>query len=259
MKSLSLKILSTSLWKEYAENIEANLFHKFESLKESELSTENFFFYVSVSAVFSSKIEGEGIDLDSFLKHKKLGVSYQPYYTRKIDDLYEAYVFAQNHSLTEKTLAEVHRHLSKNLLHTSKQGVYRSGNMFVMTADGKIEYVAPSPYVLKFELSDFFEDLNALLNADLSFEQSLFFASQLHLILVKIHPFEDGNGRTARLLEKWFLAEKLGEKAWFLQSEKTYYDNQNGYYAALRALGLEYETLDYSRALPFLTLLPKSL
>ena len=113
MKSLSLKILSTSLWKEYAENIEANLFHKFESLKESELSTENFSFYVSVSAVFSSKIEGEGIDLDSFLKHKKLGVSYQHDYTRKIDDLYEAYVFAQNHSLTEKTLAEVHRHLSK--------------------------------------------------------------------------------------------------------------------------------------------------
>ncbi|NCB84619.1 MAG: hypothetical protein EOM44_09040 [Bacteroidia bacterium] len=113
--------------------------------------------------------------------------------------------------------------------------------------------------MLKFELSDFFEDLNALLNADLSFEQSLFFASQLHLILVKIHPFEDGNGRTARLLEKWFLAEKLGEKAWFLQSEKTCYYNQNGYYAALRALGLEYETLDYSRALPFLTLLPKSL
>ena len=145
---------------------------------------------MSVSAVFSSKIEGEGIDLDSCLKHKKLGVSYQHDYTRKIDDLYEAYVFAQNHSLTEKTLAEVHRHLSKNLLHTSKQGVYRSGNMFVMTADGKIEYVAPSPYVLKFELSDFFEDLNALLNADLSFEQSLFFASQLHLILVKIHPLK---------------------------------------------------------------------
>jgi Fic family protein len=28
-----------------------------------------------------------------------------------------------------------------------------------------------------------------------------------------------GNGRTARLLEKWFLAEKLGAKAWFVESE----------------------------------------
>lgn len=89
-----------------------------------------------------------------------------------------------------------------------------------MTADGKIEYVAPSPYVLKFELSDFFEDLNVLLNADLSFEQSLFFASQLHLILVKIHPFEDGNGRTARLLEKWFLAEKLGKRPGFYNPKR---------------------------------------
>ena len=92
MKSLSLKILSTSLWKEYAENIEANLFHKFESLKESELSTENFFFYVSVSAVFSSKIEGEGIDLDSFLKHKFLKVEFKPDYTLRANDLFAACV-----------------------------------------------------------------------------------------------------------------------------------------------------------------------
>ena len=65
-------------------------------------------------------------------------------------------------------------------------------------------------------------------------------------------------GRSARLLEKWFLAQKLGYKAWFVQSEKYYYTQHDGYYNNIRALGLEYPTPDYSKALPFLLMLPKS-
>ncbi|MDR0681877.1 MAG: Fic family protein [Dysgonamonadaceae bacterium] len=67
---------------------------------------------------------------------------------------------------------------------------------------------------------------------------------------MKIHPFNDGNGRTAHLIEKWFLAEKLGEKAWFIQSERYYYDHHSSYYSNIRKLGMEYDELDYSKALP---------
>jgi Fic family protein len=76
---------------------------------------------------------------------------------------------------------------------------------------------------------------------------------------VKIHPFDDGNGRCARLLEKWFLARKLGEKAWLIPSERHYYQHHQLYYRNIRALGLEYETLNYAQALPFLLMLPASL
>jgi Fic family protein len=80
----------------------------------------------------------------------------------------------------------------------------------------------------------------------------------IHLVFLKIHPFDDGNGRTARLLEKWFLAEKLGSQAWFVQSEKYYYQQHRTYYNHIRRLGLEYPTLDYGQAMPFLQLLPQS-
>src|SRR5690554_1879511 len=80
-----------------------------------------------------------------------------------------------------------------------------------------------------------------------------------HLVFVKIHPFQDGNGRTARLLEKWFLMEKIGQKATAVQLEKNYYKHLEDYYkhledyyANIRKLGLEYEVLDYRKSLDFL-------
>jgi len=231
----------------------------FENLRESELSMETFSFYTSVSVVFSSKIEGEDIELDSFIKHKRFGVEYQPDYTQKIDGLYNAYVFAQNNDLSPENLMQAHSLLTKNILTEKQQGQFRKGNMFVVTDDGRIEYIAASPGEVQSEMGIFFNDLELLLNLEMDFEEVFFFASMLHLVFVKIHPFDDGNGRTVRLLEKWFLAQKLGDKAWFIQSEKGYYEKHNEYYSNIRKLGIEYEHLDYSKGLPFLQMLPYSI
>jgi Fic family protein len=223
------------------------------------LTIETFNFYVSVSAVFSSKIEGEDIDLESFIKHKLFSIEYQKDYTQKIDDLYNAYLFAQTNKLNKENILFVHKELTKNILPTHKQGKYRTGNMFVVTSEGKIDYVAPIASKIELELEKFYSDLELLLSTDLSFEEIFYFAYFIHLIFVKIHPFEDGNGRTARLIEKWFLAEKLGEKAWFISSEKNYYENHDNYYSAIRKIGNEYETLQYSNSMRFLELLLSTL
>lgn len=144
--------------------------------------------------------------------------------------------------------------LTKHILQPAQQGKIRSGNMFVVTKDGKIEYVAAAPEKVKQELDKLYADIDLLLNSELNFEEVLFFASIIHLMFVKIHPFENGNGRTARLLEKWFIAEKLGAKAWFIQSEKNYYDNRLDYFNCIRAIGLNYDKLDYQQSLEFLLL-----
>ena len=94
---------------------------------------------------------------------------------------------------------------------------------------------------------------------ELTINEVFFFASMIHLVFVKIHPWNDGNGRSARLIEKWFLAQKLGKKAWFVQSEKNYYQQHQTYYKNIRLLGMEYPDLNYSKALPFLLMLPNSL
>lgn len=255
----ALKILPTKLLESYLSWIDPEVKTVFEQLHDSELSMDVFSFYTSVSAVFSSKIEGESIELDSFIKHKRFGIEYQPDYTRKIDDLYDAYLFAQQNELNQQNTESAHAQLTKHILNKTQQGKNRSNNMFVVTQDGKIEYVAAVPEKVTSEMDKFYHDLNVLTGADLSFAETLFFAAMLHLVFVKIHPFDDGNGRTARLIEKWFVAQKLGEKAWFVQSEKFYYDHHQDYYATIRRLGLDYEELDYDQAMPFLQMLPNSI
>lgn len=259
MKLDSLSIISSGTFPEYLKGLPDGLKIAFDSLQDAELSAINFSFYTSVASVFSSKIEGEDIELDSYIKHKRDGVEFKPDYTKKIDDLYDAYIFAKNNPLNEENMAQAHKLLSKNFVAENWQGVFRKQNMYVATPEGKIEYVAASPFEVEDEMKKLHADIDSLLKADLTMEESFYFASMIHLVFVKIHPWNDGNGRSARLLEKWFLAQKLGEKAWFVQSEKHYYLHHQTYYNNIRILGLEYPLLDYSKALSFLLMLPHSI
>lgn len=230
MINTPLTILPTNLLSDYLHTVNnEGLTTLFGELKESELSAETFSFYTSVSAVFSSKIEGEDIELDSFMKHKLLGVKFLPDYTQKIDDLYNAYQFAQKSKLNLVTTKQAHTLLTRHILQAQRRGELRSGNMFVITPDGKIEYVACAPEIVGRELGILYADIDILLNMVLSTAEVFYFAALIHLVFVKIHPFEDGNGRTARLIEKWFIAQKLGLNAWFIQSEKLYYNQHQTY------------------------------
>ena len=256
---MPLQLMSDSLLEIYKREIQKGLGAAFNELHDAELSTQNFSFYTSVASVYSSKIEGEEIELDSYIKHKRDGISFQPDYTKKIDDLYSAYTFAKNNNLNKENLEKAHQLLSKNILPEKWQGKLRTTKMYVATDDGRIEYVAASPYSLLAEMDKFYSDLILLIEKKLVIEEVFYFASLIHLVFVKIHPWNDGNGRCGRLLEKWFLAEKLGEKAWFIEPEKNYYKNHQTYYTNLRILGLEYEELDYAKALPFALMLPNSI
>ena len=253
-----LRIISDNLLPAYLKQVSKDLKPAFEALHDAEISTNTFSFYTSVSSVFSNKIEGEEIELDSYIKHKKFGVAFLPDYTKKTDDLYHAYAFAQTHELNKKNVSEAHKLLSRHIIAKSGRGKLRTQNMYVSTPGGRIEYVAASPFEVTEEMDKFFRDVSVLLKAELTIEEVFFYTSMVHLVFIKIHPWTDGNGRSGRLIEKWFLAEKLEKKAWFVESEKHYYQQHQTYYNNIRLLGTEYPDLDYKQALPFLLMLPNA-
>jgi Fic family protein len=254
MTDKNLKILSNSLSDDFLKSIDFNLEETLASIEGDSVPVDYFKFYNSVSSVYSSKIEGENIDFDSYYKYKFLNVKYKADYTKKSDDLLLAYEFVLEHNLDFKNVLKAHSILSSNLLPKTQRGLIRNNPMFVLNSDDRIEYVAAEPNIVKSELEKLFFDISTLLHDSLSLTETFYYAAYIHLVFVKIHPFQDGNGRTARLLEKWFLIEKLGKKIVSVELEKNYFKNLSDYYKNIRKLGLEYTGLDYSQSLDFLSM-----
>lgn len=249
---MSFKILNSELLVSFTMKVNETPLHKLNRIQKLELPVDYFQFYKSVSSVYSSKIEGEDIDFDSFFKHKFMNIKLKADYTKKADDLYAAYDFIDTNKLTLENVKKAHAILSSSLLPKDQQGFIRTNPMFVLNSNDQIEYVAASPEEVNSELEKLFYDIEILESKELNSFEVFYYASLIHLVFVKIHPFQDGNGRTARLMEKWFLLEKLGEKANSIQLEKNYYTNLKQYYNNIKKLGLEYEDLNYGHCLDFL-------
>ena len=257
---LKLDILSTEIYKKYNETLSGDIENLLQKLNEKdELDTENFNYYISLSSVCSAKIEGEIMDIDSYLKYKTQNINYQKKLTLKIDDLYFAYKFAQKNTLDYTNFLTVHSIITKNILSKEEQGKLRNTTMVVSDNNYKIVYVAANKDIVKQETEKLFNDIELLLNTELKISEVFYFASMIHLLFVTIHPMTDGNGRTARLLGKWFLAKKIGEKAWCIPSELYYYKNLDQYYTNLKLIRTNYNSINYQKSIPFLLMLSKSI
>jgi len=252
-----MNIVSEKYFEQYKEQLQIDLGKALTGVKEIELTTKSFTFYTSVAVISSSRIEGEQMEIDSYLKHKMQDIEYLSELVQKPNDLFQAYLFARENKLTRENFLQSHALLSKHLLPEKWRGVYRKNEMLVMEhKTGRIQFEAAPFRIVGTEMEKLWDDIASLQNSQLSNEEIFYFASFIHIAFVNIHPFNDGNGRAGRLLEKWFLSQMLDETAWYIQSEKYYYHHVNDYYKNLNRLGMFYEKLNYANADKFLQMLP---
>jgi Fic family protein len=254
-----MKILTGTYLETYKKQLSIDIPSVLKEMDEIELTVQTFTFYTSVAVISSSRIEGEPMEIDSYVKHKMQDIEYLPELVEKPNDLYKAYLFAKQNKLSAKNFLQGHILLSKHLLPEKWRGVYRKNAMLVMEhTTGRIQFEAAPFEIVEAEMNKLWEDIEILLNTKPGVEEIFYYAAFIHLVFVSIHPFNDGNGRAARLLEKWFLAEHLGEKAWYIKSEKYYYHHVNEYYKNLNRLEMVYDKIDYAGADLFLQMLPHS-
>lgn len=235
--------------------------HEIPSLIKNFDCSENiggFDFFTKASAVYSSNIEGNSIDLNSYMNYElnkdkfKVGKEIE-----EIENLIEAYEFAQCNKLNEKNLLNCHKIFSDTLLIRSKRGKYRIEQVGVFGKSG-LAYMAVEPEFVEREMDLLFKDVKELISIDLNEIEVFYFASLIHLRFAHIHPFRDGNGRAARLMEKWFVTEKLGRDFWKISSEEYYKKNQARYYETIN-LGVNFYELEYNKCIGFLEMLPNCL
>ncbi len=151
---------------------------------------------------------------------------------RRAFDFVSEYLFSQG-PVTEGLIREIHRRLVSGVRGNSAQpGQYRTLQNYVANSKTKeIIYTPPAPYdvpLLMAELVDWLQNERTI--------PPVLVAGIAQFQLVHIHPFVDGNGRTARLLSTLCLYRTGYDfKKLFTISE--YYDrNRQAYYEALQSV-----------------------
>ncbi len=250
-----MRVTELKYFKEYNDRIGKRIDQMISSYDFSE-SNGNFEYMIQASAVFSSNIEGNTVDLNSYLNYK-LAKTKPNREILEIENLEQAYEFARKNRLNEKNALKCHKIFSKTLVSKNRQGKYRNEKVGVFDNSGLV-YLAVEPEFLKKIISELYQDIDQLINQDMNNARVFYHASLIHLKFAHIHPFADGNGRAARLMEKWFIAEKIGMDFWKLPSEKYYKENRHEYYKNIN-LGVNYYELNYDNCVPFLLMLPRCL
>jgi Fic family protein len=182
MNLLTDKYLAT-----YLEMLDVDLEQSFQKINEQDWTQESLRFATAVSVMSSSRIEGETLEIDSYLKHKLQQVEYLADLTQRPNDLYEAYEFARDHQLTGTSLLKVHSLTTKHLLPEAYSGVVRSGNMLIMDdRTQRISYEAASGAVVKAEYEQFISEMEALIKEPLDTSEVFYYSALIHLVFVKI-------------------------------------------------------------------------
>ena len=111
----------------------------------------------------------------------------------------------KNEDISIEKLYEIHQLVTENTLEKENVGVFRKSNdvNVVNEITGEIIHTPPKHENLNDLMNSFVDFFNN--NPKEDFIHPIVKASILHFLIGYIHPFVDGNGRTARALFYWYL------------------------------------------------------
>jgi len=213
----------------------------------------------AISAYSSTSIEGNPLpltDVKRILKNRPENIRDSEReilnYNQALADLDEL-IKTERIKFDRKLLEKIQKTITRGLIAKHRWGRIRNEPVFVNDPrSGRPVYLPPDHQ----DVIPLLEELLAFLDKASGTVDPLLLAGIFHKQFVIIHPFIDGNGRTARLATKALLA-KMGLNTFYLFSFENYYNqNTTRYFARVGEQGNYYdrkEQIDFTAWLEYFT------
>jgi len=158
--------------------------------------------------------------------------------------------YQKDRRITKNHILNLHKDITKNTLENPKwEGEYREIQVYVGNRiTGEVIFMPPPPENVPSLMKKFVE----WLNSEESFKlHPVLVAGISHYELVRIHPFVDGNGRTARALATLILYVREFDIKRFFALDDYYDSDRRAYYNALKSV--DQNALDLTTWLEYFT------
>jgi Fic family protein len=159
-------------------------------------------------AVASSQVEGAATTTEEAKEMLKSGRNPRNESEQMIFNNLKAIQYIsefQDSNLDFNKIIELHKIMTANTAAEKFSGDFRKGDVYVTDhVDGEVAHIPPD----WIEVEKLMQDLCEFANNETKFIHPIIKASIIHFMIGFIHPFKDGNGRTARALFYWYLLKK---------------------------------------------------
>jgi len=173
-----------------------------------------------------------GRDVTALVKDKKEVLNY----LQALEELNSLTQKKKTH-LENKDILQLHRTITAGVLKDkTHEGNYRSGKQYVLLrnrASGEVTFLPPPTDQVMRLMSDLIDWINENQNSTLN---PVVEAAIAHYEFVRIHPFLDGNGRTARMLATLILIRRSFDTNRFFALDDFYNSDRSRYYQMLRSV-----------------------
>lgn len=141
---------------------------------------------------------------------------------------------SQDYIITQDILLEIHRLTVDRILHPDSAGQYRIRQVVIKNSQtGAISYTPPPAVEIPYLMEDLVNWINSPLAKDI---HPVLKAGIIHYEIARIHPFVDGNGRTARAFATLIMFLDGYDIRKFFALEEYFDEDPIDYYQTLQAV-----------------------
>lgn len=176
---------------------------------------------------------------------------------RQVMEIIEKEGKAGAEEYTREILEEIHRRVVYRVIPADEAGVYRESQVVLRNSiTGEIGFKPPAALEVSFLMDEFFRWLNSSFGRK---EHPVLRAGITHYVLAAVHPFVEGNGRTARAFATLVLFKEGYDIKRFFALEEYFDRHAEEYFGSLMEVSNQSVLLEERDLTPWLSTFTQAL